>query len=75
MALDKILGTSIANPSETSNVITVTANSASIVNANGINFINSSSISVTVQPGVNGKANVSFSAPVTLGLVIALGGD
>lgn len=75
MALDKILGTSIANPSESSNVITVTANSASTVNANGVNFINSSSVSVSVQPGTGGKANVSFNAPVTLGLLIALSGD
>lgn len=75
MALDKILASSIVNPSETSNVITVTANSASTVNANGVNFINSSSVSVSVQPGINGKANVSFTAPVSIGLVIALSGD
>lgn len=75
MALDKILGTSLANPSESPNVITVTANSASTVNANGVNFINSSSVSVSVTPGIGGKANISFSAPVTLGMVIAMSGD
>lgn len=75
MPLDKILGTSIANPSESSNVIRVTADSASTVNANAINFMNSSSVSVTVEPGIDGAANVSFRAPVTIGLIIALSGD
>lgn len=75
MPLDKILASSLVNPSETSNVITVTANSASTVNANGVNFINSSSVSVSVQPGTGGKANISFTAPVTIGMVIALSGD
>jgi len=75
MALDKILGTSLANPNESSNVITVTADSGSTVNANGINFMNSSSVSVSVTPGTGGKANISFSAPVTLGMVIAMSGD
>jgi len=71
MALDKIPSTSISG----SNVISVTANSSSTVNVNSVNFINTSSIKVTVEQGAFGVANVSFTSPVSLGMVIALGGE
>jgi hypothetical protein len=75
MALDRILGTSLEATSNASNVIMVTANTGSMVNTNTVNFINSSSVKVTVEEGSNGRANVSFTAPVSLGLLIALSGD
>ena len=73
--VDKIGGGSLG-----ANVITVTANTGSIINANSINFNNTSTATISVAQGAggdaNGVANVSISAPgrVSLGLVLALGG-
>lgn len=45
------------------NTVRVSANSGSTINAaNGLNFINSASVTVSVTAGVNGNANISFSA-------------
>jgi hypothetical protein len=72
MALDKIPASQISG----SSIIGVTANSASTINANTINFINTSSVRVSVVQGPSGTANVSFRSPgVSLGMVIALSGD
>ena len=56
-------------------VIGVTANAASTVNANTINFNNTTTVTVNVQQGPSGVANVSFSSEgrVSLGLLMALG--
>jgi hypothetical protein len=72
MPLSKIPASQIDGPS----LIDVSANSAATVNANTINFINTSSVTVSVVQGPSGTANVSFSSEgVSLGMVIALGGD
>jgi hypothetical protein len=42
--------------------ILVSANSASTVNANGLNFINTASVTVLVGSGETGNANVAFNA-------------
>lgn len=70
MALDKILGTSVSG-----NTVLVTANSASTINANSINFLNTSTVTVTVEQGATSVANVSFRTTASIGLIIALGGD
>lgn len=70
MPLDKISTSSV-----TGNTVFVTANSASSVNANTINFSNTSSIRVTVAQSETGIANVSFTTTATLGMIIALSGD
>jgi len=41
--------------------IAISSNGTFAVNANAFNFINTSTISVTVDPGVDGNANLSFS--------------
>lgn len=71
MALDKIPASQISG----SSIIGVTADSASTINANSINFLNTQSISVTVEQGASGVANVSFDAKLSLGMIIALSGD
>jgi hypothetical protein len=72
MALDKIPASQIDGPSR----IDISANSAATINANTINFINTSSVRVSVVQGPSGTANVSFSSPgVSLGMIIALSGD
>jgi hypothetical protein len=72
MALDKIPAAQIDGPS----LIDVSANSAATINANTINFVNTSSVRVSVIQGPSGTANVSFSSSgVSLGMVIALSGD
>lgn len=43
------------------NTVRVYANSASSQNSVALNFINTSSISVTVEAGSTGNANVSFA--------------
>lgn len=57
------------------NTVTATANSGSAINANTVNFLNTSSVRVTVEQGATGVANVSFTSTATLGMIIALGGD
>ena len=71
MALDTIPIASI-----TGNTIIVRANSASSVNTSNVNFNNTSTVSVSVQQGPTGTANVSFSVPSirSLAFTIALGG-
>ena len=44
------------------NTVTVRANSESTQNAVALNFINTSSISVTVAAGSTGNANISFAS-------------
>ena len=71
MPLDTISTSSISG-----NTLNVTANSASRINANSVNFSNTSSVRVSVVQGPSGTANVSFSSSgVSLGVVIALSGD
>lgn len=70
MPLDTIATTSISG-----NTLSVTANSASTINANTINFSNTSSVRVNVTQGPTGVANVSFSTSLSLGMIIALSGD
>ena len=70
MPLDKISAASI-----TGNTVSVTANGASSISANAINFSNTSSVRVSVAQGATGIANVSFTSTATLGMIIALGGD
>lgn len=51
------------------NTVRVSANSAStITKANGINFVNTNSITVSVEAGINGNANVSF---ITTGAAVS----
>lgn len=72
MALSKIPAAQIDGPS----LIEVTANSAATINANTINFVNTSSVRVIVDQGPSGVANISFSSQsASLGMIIALGGD
>ena len=68
MALDKIPGTQISG-----NTLIATANSGSSINASNINFNNTSTVSVSVQQGPTGTANVSFNAR-SLATIIGLGG-
>ena len=50
-----------AKANSAANTVRVSANSGStIVAANGINFINTSTVTVTVASGVDGNANISF---------------
>ena len=69
MALDKVPTTQISG-----NTLIATANSGSSINASNVNFNNTSSISVSVQQGATGTANVSFSTAHSLAFTIALGG-
>jgi hypothetical protein len=70
MPLDTISASMISG-----NTVTATANSGSAINANTVNFLNTSSVRVTVEQGATGVANVSFTSTATLGMIIALGGD
>lgn len=51
-----------ANASSGINNFPVSANAGATVTANGINFVNSATVTVVVTPGVNGNANVSFTS-------------
>ena len=42
--------------------IRISANSIGSVNANGLNFVNTSSIIVSITSGANGNANISFTS-------------
>ena len=65
-------GTGIANIAFTStatgggtgtlNNFPVSVNTGSTVSANGLNFINSATVTVSVTQGINGNANVSFTS-------------
>lgn len=70
MPLDRLPGSQISG-----NTVSLTANSASSITANVINFSNTSSVRVSVEQGATGIANVSFTSTATLGMIIALGGD
>jgi len=48
--------------SGTLNTIPVSVNTGSTVAANGINFVNSASVTVSVTQGIGGNANISFTA-------------
>jgi hypothetical protein len=65
----------IATASISGNTLSVTANSASKINANSVNFSNTSSVRVNVDQGPTGVANVSFSTSLPFGIIIALSGD
>lgn len=72
MPLSKIPASQIDGPS----LIDVSANNAGTINVNTINFINTSSMTVSVVQGPSGVANISFnSLSASLGMIIALGGD
>lgn len=70
MPLDRLPGSQISG-----NTVSVTANSASSITANAINFSNTSSVRVAVEQGATGIANVSFTTTATIGMIIALSGD
>jgi hypothetical protein len=53
--LENRLASAVAN-------ISVSSNGVFSTNANGFNFVNTSSVQVTVTPGVNGNANISFAS-------------
>ena len=65
-------GTGVANIAFTSlvtgggggtlNNFPVSVNTGSTVSANGLNFTNSATVTVSVTPGINGNANVSFTS-------------
>jgi len=42
--------------------IAISSNGTFAVNANAFNFINTASVQITVEPGVDGNANISFAA-------------
>ena len=73
MPLDTITANSFDSTAIT---IAVNANNASTINANTVNFNNSTTVTVSVLPGPSGVANVSFSSQgrVSLGLLFAIGG-
>ena len=50
--------------------IAISSNGTFATNANAFNFINTSSVQVTVAPGVDGNANISFSASGSGGTVV-----
>jgi hypothetical protein len=50
--------------------IAISSNGTFAVNANAFNFINTSSVSVTVAPGIDGNANISFTSSGGGGTVI-----
>ena len=52
----------------TLNNFPVSVNTGSTVTANGINFVNSPSVSITVTQGISGNANISFTASPTSGV-------
>jgi hypothetical protein len=49
------------------NTFPVSANAGATVAANGINFVNSATVTVVVSQGINGNANVSFTSTATGG--------
>jgi hypothetical protein len=55
----------------------VSSNSDSTVTANGINFVNTSTITITTTSGVTGNANVSLrvSSPATYSVVFGDGSN
>jgi len=72
MAIDKLPTSQISG-----NTLAVTANSGSSISASNINFSNTSTVSVSVEQGPTGTANVSFTSSgpgISLAKVIALGG-
>ena len=72
MPLSKIPASQIDGPS----LIDVSANNAGTINVNTINFINTSSMTVSVVQGPSGVANISCNPlSASLGMIIALGGD
>lgn len=42
--------------------IRISANSTGTVNANGLNFVNTSTVTISITAGANGNANISFAA-------------
>ena len=70
MPLDTISSSSISG-----NTVSARANSGTAITANSLNFVNTSSVRVSVSQGSTGNANVSFTTTATIGLIIALGGD
>lgn len=53
--LENRLASAVAN-------ISVSSNSVFSTNANGFNFVNTATVQITVAPGANGNANISFAA-------------
>jgi hypothetical protein len=70
MPIDQIPSTGLS-----ANVITLSANSSSIQNVNSVNFINTSSVTVTVSQGATSNvANVAINNRVTSAMMFVLGG-
>jgi len=42
--------------------IAISSNGTFAVNANAFNFVNTATVQITVEPGVNGNANISFAS-------------
>lgn len=42
--------------------IRISANSTGTVNANGLNFVNTSTVTISITAGANGNANISFTS-------------
>jgi len=42
--------------------IAISSNSVFATNANAFNFVNTATVQITVEPGINGNANISFAA-------------
>lgn len=62
----RALGSGVVTaPKMAANALTVTANSASTVGANTINFTNTATVTVTVGSGGSGISNVSFTSTST----------
>ncbi len=53
--LENRLASAVAN-------ISVSSNGVFSTNANGFNFVNTATVQITVAPGANGNANISFAA-------------
>ena len=58
--LENRLASAVAN-------ISVSSNGVFSTNANGFNFVNTATVQITVAPGANGNANISFAAAGSAG--------
>jgi len=50
--------------------IAVSSNGTFTTNANGFNFVNTATVQITVEPGVDGNANISFESSGSGGTVV-----
>jgi hypothetical protein len=61
--LENRLASAVAN-------ISVSSNGVFSTNANGFNFVNTATVQITVAPGANGNANISFESSGSGGTVV-----